>query len=114
MLGPSTGILRCFKRSEDYASGVDLVFIMLSGVLSDVEAHGKTEILKEPNPVVDRASARSIRRVRPFVKKALAFSPLSLRIETGRPRPSITRISIRVRRRLGMDVSTSSIRHSRV
>jgi hypothetical protein len=39
MLGPSTGTLRRFKRSEDHASGMDLVFIMLGGVPINVEDH---------------------------------------------------------------------------
>ena len=59
MIGPSTGTLRCFKRCEDDATGVDLVFIMLSEVPIFVEACWRFRLPKKQSAGLGRMIMRS-------------------------------------------------------
>ena len=66
--------------------------------LTGLDMNGVDALLDAPGQIVPR----------------LISGPLSLRIATGAPRVSMISASARVTRRLGMDVSTSSAKHSRV
>src|ERR1700761_2880997 len=109
MLGPSTGFPRCFESCKD-----GLPPILCS--LCSAGSHFTWKITGIAAALCCDAVAEGDRQetCTYAFKKLLAFSPLSDFRNSGRPRRSMTLCKILVTRWLGILVSVSSAKHSRV
>lgn len=109
MFGPSTGSPRCFKSCED-GSGRSCVYYAQRVPTKKWKIIGIVVVSWFQLVAEGDRQETCIYAL----KKLLAFSPLSTRIASGKPRSSTTRSSTLKTRALGRLRSTSMAKHCRV